>query len=291
MHNYTSKLLLVAALASCGSTSARQDLAPAPVVAAQPVSAGGPASDSATGVPAPSEASISSAASPPRPAPKTAAERRDERLRPEEVARVWSYLPEGTELHGVTRLTSTEDGAIEALLVKTLVQGSVQAAVYVLDQDGRLLAQLPRASVAEPGVLRVGALQLPLEAHATLRAIECGELDLGRAAAVLRLAGLVAEERLRAASESGWEALESERDPDIELLGVSPEERLGANELPRTTSSLNPDEFEVSRLLPATLSGWRQLDGEWSGRVRIEVLTASGTSQVLVVGVSGQLPR
>lgn len=284
-------LLLVAALASCGSAPSQQDLAPAPVVAAQPVPAAGAPAEPAARVPAAPEAAASSVATPPRPAPKSAAERRSERLQPEEVARVWSHLPDGAEFHGVTRLTTTDDGAVEALLVKTLDHGDVQAAVLVLDQDGRLLARLPRASVAEPGVLRVGALQLPLEARSTLQAIECGDLDLSRASAVLRLAGLVAEERLRAASESGWGALESEPDPDIALLGVCPEELLGAEELPRSISPRNPTEFEVSGLQPATLAGWSQLDREWSGRVRIEVRTATGASQTLAVGVSGLLPR
>jgi hypothetical protein len=224
-------------------------------------------------------------------APTTAAERESERLAPDGVARVWAHLPEGTELHGVTPLTATADGELEALLVKTLADGRVSASVYVVDGGGRLVVRLPRASVAEPGVLRVGALQLPLEARGTLEAIECGALDLRGASDVLRLAGMIAEEQLGRVAEDGWEVLSSKTDPDVTLLGVCPAGLLDPLEVPDAVSPENPEEFELVRLLPATLAGWSQHERDWSGRVLIEVETGEGQTEILVVGVAGELPR
>ena len=282
MHLRASSFLIVVLLTGCRSLSTEQAAAPRATPVAEVSTEPAPESVGA------SEASAAAAA---RPEPTTAAQRQSERLAPDAVARVWAHLPEGTELHGVTPMTATADGELEALLVRSSVLGRIEAEVFVLDSDGRLVTRLPRASVDGPGVLRVGAVQLPLAERSALEAIACGELDLRAASSVLRLAGMVAEDELERVAKASWDAFEAERDADVTLLGVCPLDELGAGGVPRTLSSRNPTEFEVTGLLPATLAGWSQDGRRWSGSVRVGVRSPEGETQTLVVGVSGALPR
>ncbi|MDA0947175.1 MAG: hypothetical protein O2799_01585, partial [Planctomycetota bacterium] len=180
---------------------------------------------------------------------------------------------------------------VDALLVQTLQQGTVEATVLVLDSQDQLLAELPRASASGPDALRVGALRVPLADRTTLAALGRGEIDLEAASAGLRLATLVARDRLLAAADEGWEAFDREPDPDVLVLGVAPEAALAPGELPTAGPFAVPQTFQVGRALPATLEGWRQSSDSWQGRVCVEGRDAAGAPLVLVVGVQGRLPR
>lgn len=229
----------------------------------------------------------------PTPAPSTSEERAAARLEPTRLERVRPHLPEGTQLHGISLLATAggATGAVDALLVQTLEQGTVEATVLVLDAADRLLAKLPRASASGPDALRVGALTVPLADRATLGALGRGEIDLDAASAGLRLAAMVARDRLLAAADEGWEAFDREPDPDVLVLGVAPAAALAPGELPTAGPFAVPQTFQVGRALPATLEGWHQSGDSWQGRVCVEARDAAGAPLVLVVGVQGRLPR
>lgn len=229
----------------------------------------------------------------PTPAPSTPEERAAARLEPTRLDRVQPHLPEGSKVHGVSLLATAGEaaGAVDALLVQTLEQGTVEATVLVLDAADRLLAELPRAGASGPDAIRVGALTVPLADRTTLGALGRGEIDLEAAGAGLRLAALVARDRLLAAADEGWEAFDRDPDPDILVLGVAPAAALAPGELPTAGPFAVPQTFQVGRALPATLEGWRQSGDSWQGRVRVEGRDASGAPLVLVVGVQGRMPR
>ena len=159
------------------------------------------------------------------PAPSTADERAAARLAPTRVERIRPYLPEGTELHGVSLLatTDTPQGPLDALLVRKRLEGGVVATVLVLDARDALVAELPRARAGGPDTLRVGSLLVPLADRATLEALDRGDVDLDTADAVLRLAKLVVRDRLLTAADQGWSAFDENPDPDVLLLGVAPQ--------------------------------------------------------------------
>lgn len=256
---------------------------PLPTRAAAPPTA-------ATGAPA----GISSGeVAPPTPAPSTPEERAAARLAPTRVERVRPHLPAGAELYGVSLLATadTARGPLDALLVRRRSEDGVVATVLVLDADGALVAELPRARAGGPSALRVGSLVVPLADRATLEALGRGEVDLARAEGVLRLARLVARDRLLAAADEGWSAFDRDPDPDVRVLGVAPQSALGAGELPVSGPFAVPETFQVGRALPSSLEGWRTSDGLWQGQVRIEAEDAGGAPLVLVVGVQGRLPR
>lgn len=227
------------------------------------------------------------------PAPSTADERAAARLAPTRVERVRPYLAEGTELHGVSLLatTDTPQGPLDALLVRKRLEGGVVATVLVLDARDALVAELPRARAGGPDTLRVGSLLVPLADRATLEALDRGDVDLDTADAVLRLAKLVVRDRLLTAADQGWSAFDENPDPDVLLLGVAPQSALAAGELPLGGPSAVPESFEVGRTLPSSLEGWRTFNGSWQGRVLVEAKDADGAPIVLVVGVQGRLPR
>lgn len=230
---------------------------------------------------------------PPTPAPSTAEERSAARLAPTRVERVRPHLPAGTELHGVSLLASadTARGPLDALLVRKRSEGGVVATVLVLDARDGLVAELPRARAGGPGALRVGSLLVPLTDRALLESLGKEEVDLATADAVLRLAKMVARDRLLAAADEGWSAFDGELDPDVLLLGVAPQDALAAGELPMAGPVDVPETFRVGRALPSSLEGWRTFNGSWQGLVRVEAEDARGAPLVLVVGVQGRLPR
>ena len=253
-----------------------------------------------TGAAAPATASTGAPAgvgagetAPPTPEPSTPEERAAARLSPTRVERVRPHLPAGTELHGVSLLATadTARGPLDALLVRRQAEGGVVATVLVLDARDALVAELPRARAGGPDALRVGSLLVPLADRATLEALGRGEVDLSTADAVLRLAQLVARDRLLAAADEGWAAFDRDPDPDVLVLGVAPQAALAPGELPMAGPFAVPEAFRVGRALPSTLEGWRTSDGSWQGRVRVEAEDASGAPLVLVVGVQGRLPR
>lgn len=262
---------------------------------AEPTAPGSAASD-----PAPVEAATDSPASrassegaPATPAPSTPEERAAARMAPTRVERVRPHLSAGTELHGVSLLATadTARGPLDALLVRKKAEGGVIATVLVLDARDALVAELPRARAGGPDALRVGSLLVPLADRATLEALGRGEVDLPTADAVLRLAQLVARDRLLAAADEGWSAFDQDPDPDVLVLGVAPRAALAPGEIPVAGPFAVPDTFRVGRALPSTLEGWRTSDGSWQGRVRVEAEDANGAPLVLVVGVQGRLPR
>lgn len=226
------------------------------------------------------------------PAPSTAEERAAARLAPTRVERVRPYVPEGTELHGVSLLATadTPQGPLDALLVRRRSEGGVVATVLVLDARDALVAELPRARAGGPDTLRVGSLLVPLADRATLEALDRGEVDLDAADAVLRLAKLVVRDQLLTAADQGWSAFGENPDPDVLLLGVAPLSALAAGELPAGGPSGVPETFQVGRALPSSLEGWRTSNGTWQGRVLVEGKDANGAPIVLVVGVQGRLP-
>ncbi len=266
-----------------------ESVSEAPAPRPGPTGAASPATAS-TGAPAGVGAGE---AAPPTPEPSTPEERAAARLSPTRVERVRPHLPAGTELHGVSLLATadTARGPLDALLVRRQAEGGVVATVLVLDARDALVAELPRARAGGPDALRVGSLLVPLADRATLEALGRGEVDLSTADAVLRLAQLVARDRLLAAADEGWAAFDRDPDPDVLVLGVAPQAALAPGELPMAGPFAVPETFRVGRALPSTLEGWRTSDGSWQGRVRVEAEDASGAPLVLVVGVQGRLPR
>lgn len=230
---------------------------------------------------------------PPTPPPSTAEERAAARLAVTRVERVRPHLPAGTELHGVSLLASadTARGPLDALLVRKRSEGGVVATVLVLDTRDGLVAELPRARAGGPDTLRMGSLLVPLTDRALLEALGRGEVDLATADAVLRLAKMVARDRLLAAADEGWSAFDRHIDPDVLVLGVAPQDALAAGELPMAGAVDVPETFRVGRALPSSLEGWRTFNGSWQGLVRVEAEDARGAPLVLVVGVQGRLPR
>lgn len=228
------------------------------------------------------------------PLPTTAEERAQSRLDESLTTRVLPHMHgPPSQLHAVQLLASAPPPSpgLDAILVQTIDGGGqIQSSVFLLDEQGTLVARLPRALADGPHALRIGALRVPLAASNAWQGIANGEIDPIVAGSVLRLGTLVAQDHLRVAAEDGWAAADKTAPAEVLILGIKPDDLCSLEEVPTGRSKEAPTSFRVDSSLPPTLEGWSTSQGIWRGIAQIRIVKSPEQSLILRVGLQGRLP-